>query len=62
MKNKKENTEKRTLESWVGSADEFFDKKEREQFLWYCENERFISRSAMVTKKHFRGLMAGVGY
>jgi hypothetical protein len=55
-------TEKKSLESWARKADEFFDNKEVEQFLWYCEDERFISRSKMVTEKTFRGLMAGFGY
>lgn len=62
MENKKEKTEKKSLESWAKEADEFFDNKEVEQFLWYCENERFISRSEMMTKKRFQGLMAGFGY
>lgn len=62
MENKNEKTEKRSLESWARNAEEFFDKKEIEQFLWYCEEELFISRSKMVTEKYFRGLMAGIGY
>lgn len=55
-------TEKKSLETWAIKADEFFDNKEAEQFLWYCEEERLIPRSKMVTEKTFRGLMACFGY
>lgn len=62
MENKKEKTEKKSIEAWARKTDELFDNKEVEQFLWYCEDKRFISRSEMVTEKTFRGLMAGFGY
>ena len=53
MENKKEKTKTKTLEAWARKADEFFDNREVEQFLWYCEDERFISLSKMETEKTF---------
>ena len=60
MENKKEKIEKKSLETWA--RKELFDAEEVEGFLQYCEDELFLSRSKMMTKRHFMGLMASLGY
>ena len=60
MENKKEKTEKKSLETWA--RKELFDAEEVEGFLQYCEDELFLSRSKMMTKWRFMGLMASLGY
>lgn len=60
MENKKKNNDEKSLERWA--YRELFDSKEAEEFLEYCEDELFISRSKMMTEQRFMGLMAGFGY
>ena len=59
MGNKKNDVDEKTLESWA--RKEIFDD-EVEGFLQYCEDELLLSRSKMMTKQRFQGLMAGFGY
>lgn len=60
MENKKNDVDEKTLESWA--RKELFDAEEVEGFLQYCEDELFIPRSKMMTKKRFQDLMASLGY
>lgn len=60
MENKREKIEKKSLEIWA--RNELFDAEEVEGFLQYCEDELSLSRSKMMTERHFMGLMASFGY
>ena len=51
--------EKKTLESLA--YKELFDRQEVEQFLHYCEDKHFLSRSEEVTERFFRGLLVSSG-